>query len=61
MLPPDWTAEIRVMALTLGGVTDESNGCFLGFICVNANANLDGTSLNASADDEGVDVEASND
>jgi hypothetical protein len=39
-----------------GETAASSNGCFLGIICLNGSANADGTTLDASANDEGVNV-----
>jgi hypothetical protein len=40
--------------------SESGNGCFLGLICLYANAGADSADVNASADDEGVNANASN-
>jgi hypothetical protein len=37
-----------------GETAAEGNGCFLGFICLNAAVNADGNVLNVTANDDGV-------
>jgi hypothetical protein len=44
------------IADTGGTGAGSGNGCFLGFICLNASARADESETNASADDEGINV-----
>ena len=42
------------------GATASGDGCFLGIICLYANADVGDSNVNASADDDGVDASANN-